>query len=207
MIGPPSSGHDKRGHSNTLNHDMEAPFWLPQFLYPRPMPQNSIAGDRLHPTHDTARFAVNSIQRWWDEMGASRFPKARKLMLTADGGGSNSSRNRLWKVELQGLANEIGLPIHICHFPPGTSKWNKIEHRLFCFITKNWRGRPLESHQAIVELISSTKTNTGLTVRAALDENEYETGIKVTDEELGRVNLIRSDFHGDWNYSIKPQRK
>jgi hypothetical protein len=158
-------------------------------------------------THDTARFAVNSIQRWWDEMGASRFPKARKLMLTADGGGSNSSRNRLWKVELQGLANEIGLPIHICHFPPGTSKWNKIEHRLFCFITKNWRGRPLESHQAIVELISSTKTNTGLTVRAALDENEYETGIKVTDEELGRVNLIRSDFHGDWNYSIKPQRK
>ncbi len=127
-------------------------------------------------------------------------------MITADGGGSNSSRNRLWKVELQELANDLGLPLHICHFPPGTSKWNKIEHRMFCFITKNWRGRPLTSHQTIVELISNTTTDTGLIVRAALDENEYETGIKVSDEELSQVKLKRSEFHGEWNYTIRPRK-
>lgn len=158
-------------------------------------------------TSDTAQFAVASIRRWWNEMGAARFPRARKLMITADGGGSNSSRNRLWKVSLQELADETGIPLHVCHFPPGTSKWNKIEHRLFCFITKNWRGRPLECHETIVQLISNTTTDAGLTVRAALDLTEYETGIKVSDEELARVKLKRATFHGEWNYTIRPHRK
>jgi hypothetical protein len=157
-------------------------------------------------THDTARFAIASIRRWWTEMGAARFPRARKLMITADGGGSNSSRNRLWKVALQELSDELALPLHIRHFPPGTSKWNKIEHRLFSFITKNWRGRPLTSIQTIVELIGNTTTDTGLIVRAALDNTEYETGIKVSDEQLAHVNLKRSEFHGDWNYTIRPRK-
>jgi len=157
-------------------------------------------------THDTARFAAASIRRWWTEMGATRFPRARKLMITADGGGSNSSRNRLWKVALQELADELELPLHVCHFPPGTSKWNKIEHRMFCFITNNWRGRPLTSLQTIVELIGNTTTNAGLLVRAELDESEYETGIKVSDEQLAQVNLKRSDFHGEWNYMIRPRK-
>lgn len=157
-------------------------------------------------THDTAQFAVASIRRWWTEMGVARFPRPRKLMITADGGGSNSSRNRLWKVTLQELADELGLPLYVCHFPPGTSKWNKIEHRLFSFITQNWRGRPLRSLQTIVELIGNTTTETGLIVRAALDEAEYETGIKVTDEQLTHVNLKRSNFHGDWNYTIRPRK-
>jgi hypothetical protein len=155
-------------------------------------------------THDTARFATASIRRWWNEMGAARFPRARKLMITADGGGSNSSRNRLWKIALQELADELALPLHVCHFPPGTSKWNKIEHRMFCFITNNWRGRPLTSVQTIVQLISNTTTIAGLVVRAALDDNEYETGIKVSDEQLAQVSLKRSDFHGEWNYTIRP---
>jgi hypothetical protein len=131
--------------------------------------------------HDTAQFAAASIRRWWQEMGCRRFPRATKLMITADGGGSNSSRNRLWKVALQDLANDLDLALQVCHFPPGTSKWNKIEHRLFCFITKNWRGRPLTSYEVIVNLIGSTTTKTGLTVRAALDTNEYPTGIEVAD--------------------------
>jgi hypothetical protein len=157
--------------------------------------------------HDTAQFAVNSVLRWWKEMGAKRFPRARELMITADGGGSNSSRSRLWKVALQGLADDTGLTLHICHFPPGTSKWNKIEHRMFSFITKNWRGRPLTSYAAIVNLISNTTTAKGLIVKAALDRTQYETGIKVSDEELSRVLLTRSEFHGEWNYSIKPRKK
>jgi len=156
--------------------------------------------------HDTARFAARSICRWWEEMGAQRFPRARDLLITADGGGSNSHRSRLWKVALQELADEIGLRLSVCHFPPGTSKWNKVEHRLFCFITKNWRGKPLVSRQAIVELIGSTTTRQGLTVRAALDTNRYETGIKVSDSELAKVKLTRHDFHGDWNYTIKPRK-
>lgn len=157
-------------------------------------------------SHDTARFAVASIRRWWHEMGVARFPTVRKLMITADGGGSNGSRSRLWKVALQDLANDLELPLHICHFPPGTSKWNKIEHRLFCFITKNWRGRPLISYQAIVELISSTTTLSGLLVRAALDDTEYETGIKVSDHDLAQVRLTPNDFHGEWNYVIRPHQ-
>ena len=156
--------------------------------------------------HDTARFAAESIRHWWAEMGAKRFPRARQLLIAADGGGSNSHRSRLWKIALQELADEIDLKLSVCHFPPGTSKWNKIEHRLFSFITKNWRGKPLVSRQAIVELISSTTTRKGLTVRAALDTHTYETGIKVSDDELARVKLKRHDFHGDWNYSIKPAK-
>jgi transposase len=156
---------------------------------------------------DTALFAAQSIQRWWEEMGAARFPKARELLITADGGGSNSHRSRLWKVALQQLADETGLKLCVCHFPPGTSKWNKIEHRLFSFITQNWRGRPLVSRQAIVELISNTTTRQGLTVRAALDTNIYETGIKVSDAELAQIRMTRHEFHGDWNYTITPQKK
>jgi hypothetical protein len=156
--------------------------------------------------HDTAEFACASILRWWNEMGAARFPRATELMITADGGGSNSSRNRLWKKSLQCLANDLGMTLKICHFPPGTSKWNKIEHRLFCFITKNWRGRPLTTYEVIVNLIASTTTKKGLIVRAALDPREYETGITVSDEELEHLHLTRAKFHGEWNYSIKPQR-
>jgi len=156
--------------------------------------------------HDTAEFAAASIRRWWMEMGATRFPKATKLMITADGGGSNSSRNRLWKLSLQSLADELGLQLQVCHFPPGTSKWNKIEHRLFCFITKNWRGRPPINYQTIVNLIASTTTKTGLTVRAALDEKPYETGIAVTDEQLAQLKITPNEFHGEWNYAIRPRR-
>jgi hypothetical protein len=154
--------------------------------------------------HDTAEFAVASIRRWWRAMGSRRFPHATKLMITADGGGSNSSRNRLWKITLQGLANELALTLQICHFPPGTSKWNKIEHRLFCFITKNWRGRPLVSYQTVVNLIASTTTKTGLKVQAAIDSAHYETGIKVSKAQLERVNLTPDPFHGEWNYTIAP---
>ena len=157
--------------------------------------------------HDTARFAANSIRRWWTQMGHRRFPRATGLLITADGGGSNSHRSRLWKVSLQALADKLELKLHVCHFPPGTSKWNKIEHRLFSFITKNWRGKPLASHQAIVNLIAGTTTRTGLTVKAAIDRNQYETKIKVSDEELARVKLKRHEFHGDWNYTISPKRK
>ncbi len=157
--------------------------------------------------HDTAQFATNSIRRWWQEMGQGRFPRASELLITADGGGSNGHRSRLWKVSLQALADELGLTLLVCHFPPGTSKWNKIEHRLFSVITQNWRGRPLVSRQAIVSLIASTTTSTGLVVKAALDTNHYETAIKVSDEELAQLRLQRHEFHGDWNYTISPRRK
>jgi hypothetical protein len=155
--------------------------------------------------HDTAEFAAASIRRWWEEMGCERFPRATELLITADGGGSNSSRSRLWKVALQALADTLGLRLHVCHFPPGTSKWNKIEHRLFCFLTKNWRGRPLTSYAAIVNLISHTTTSQGLVVRAALDRQQYETGKKVSDEELAKLKLTKAEFHGEWNYTIKPR--
>ena len=156
--------------------------------------------------HDTAQFAVNSIRRWWNEMGQQRFPRARELLITADGGGSNSHRSRLWKVSLQGLADELGIGLFVCHFPPGTSKWNKIEHRLFSFITKNWRARPLVSLEVIVNLIASTTTRTGLVVKAALDTNRYPTKIKVSDEQLGRLRLKPHAFHGEWNYTLSPRR-
>jgi Rhodopirellula transposase DDE domain len=155
-------------------------------------------------SRDTAEFAVESIRRWWYRMGSAVYPAARELLITADSGGSNGSRNRLWKVCLQELADETGLKIAVCHFPPGTSKWNKIEHRLFCHITENWRGRPLVDHAVVVNLIGSTRTRTGLRVESALDSNTYQKGIKVTDQELESVRLERDQFHGDWNYTIKP---
>ena len=157
--------------------------------------------------HDTARFAANSIRRWWQQMGRKRFPHATDLLITADGGGSNGSRSRLWKLCLQELADDLGIALIVCHFPPGTSKWNKIEHRLFSFITQNWRGRPLVSHQSIVSLIAATTSRTGLLVKAALDTARYETGIKVSDQELARIQLHPHAFHGDWNYTIKPRRR
>jgi len=155
-------------------------------------------------SHDTAEFSVNAIRAWWDEMGASRYANASCLLITADGGGSNGYRLRLWKVELQKLANELGFPIHVCHFPPGTSKWNKIEHRLFSFITKNWRGKPLYSHHVIVNLISATTTKTGLKVLCRLDDNFYAKGRRVSDKELDQVKHHPDDFLGDWNYAIYP---
>ena len=157
--------------------------------------------------HDTARFAAEAIQRWWRKMGVKRHPRARELLITADGGGSNGSRNRLWKVALQDLANTLTIPIRVCHFPPGTSKWNKIEHRMFCHITQNWRGRPLISHEVIINLIAATTTCKGLAIQAELDEGCYPIGIKVSDEELARVSLQPDKFHGDWNYRIVPTRK
>lgn len=153
-------------------------------------------------TADTAAFAVEAIRRWWYSMGQPRFPEATKLLITADAGGSNGHRVRLWKVELAKLAKETGLAITVCHYPPGTSKWNKIEHRMFSFISMNWRGRPLVSYRTIVELIANTTTTKGLTIRAQEDFNYYETGTKVTDAELAAVPLTRHEFHGDWNYSI-----
>jgi transposase len=158
--------------------------------------------------HDTAQFAVESIRRWWRHMGQGCYPHAQAVLITADGGGSNASRNRLWKVELQKLADETGLAIYVRHLPPGTSKWNKIEHRMFCHITENWRGRPLINHEVIVNLIGNTTTATGLTIQAALDNNTYPIGIAVSDQDLQAVNLIPAKFHGkDWNYAIKPQQQ
>lgn len=153
--------------------------------------------------HDTASFAVQTIRRWWFTMGKPRYPDARELTITADGGGSNGHRVRLWKLELGRLAAETGLNIRVCHFPPGTSKWNKIEHRLFSFITMNWRAKPLISHEVIVSLIAATKTRSGLTVRAELDTNPYPKGIAVSDADLATVPIERADFHGDWNYCIR----
>jgi len=153
---------------------------------------------------DTAEFAVASIRRWWDELGDRRHPRAQRLLITADCGGSNSSRNRLWKVELQQLSNELGVEIEVCHFPPGTSKWNKIEHRLFCHVTRNWQGQPLQDYQMIVNLIGSTTTETGLKVYAELDASKYEKGRKVSDEEFALIRLRPAKFHGDWNYVIRP---
>jgi len=154
--------------------------------------------------HDTAAFAVASIRHWWRAMGRRAYPRARRLLITADAGGSNGPRVRLWKVELQKLANRLRLPISVCHFPPGTSKWNKIEHRLFSFITKNWRGRPLVSHAVIVNLIAATTTPTGLRVRARLDTRRYPSGLTVSREAVDAVQLRPDAFHGDWNYTILP---
>ena len=155
--------------------------------------------------HDTAEFAVESIRRWWRWMGRLRYPRAKRMLITADGGGSNGSRVRLWKLALQRLVNEIGIPVSVCHFPPGTSKWNKIEHRMFCHISQNWRGRPLISREVIIALIGSTTTKQGLKIKAVLDERPYEAGIKVSKAELAQVKLEPADFHGEWNYKIRPQ--
>ena len=155
--------------------------------------------------HDTAAFAVESIRRWWNSMGQAVYPQATRLLITADSGGSNGARVRLWKLELQKLADETGLRIAVSHLPPGTSKWNKIEHRLFSFISQNWRGKPLVSHEVIVNLIAGTTTNTGLTVHSELDTDTYPPGIKVSNEEVAQIDLRRDKFHGDWNYTIHPR--
>ena len=155
--------------------------------------------------HDTAEFAVESIRRWWREMGQPLYPKAARLLITADCGGSNGYRVRWWRIQLQKLADELGLTIQVCPFPPGTSKWNKIEHRMFCYITQNWRGRPLLSREVVVNLIGNTTTAGGLKIPAALDENTYQPGIKVSDQELAELAIEREDFHGEWNYKIMPR--
>jgi hypothetical protein len=165
---------------------------------------NNVGWVSVGTDHDTASFAVNAIRSWWRTMGKKRYPKAGRLMITADGGGSNGYRVRLWKVELQKLANELDRPITVCHLPPGTSKWNKIEHRLFSFITINWRGKPLRSYRTIVQLIAATTTEAGLKVRAQLDEKKYPKGVKVSNAQLAAVNLAPHIFHGDWNYTISP---
>lgn len=157
--------------------------------------------------HDTAAFAVHSIRGWWNTMGQAEYPRARRLLITADGGGSNGSRVRLWKVELQKLADETGLAISVCHLPPGTSKWNKIEHRLFSFISQNWRGRPLVSHEVIVNLIAATTTKTGLRVRCRLDTSIYPAGLKVSDKEMAAIHIQQDTFHGEWNYTILPANR
>jgi transposase len=157
--------------------------------------------------HDTSTFAVETVRRWWKSMGSQRHPQAKRLLITADGGGSNGSRVRLWKVELQTLANELGIPISVSHFPPGTSKWNKIEHRLFAFISQNWRGKPLISHEVIVNLIADTTTTTGLQVRAELDTGMYPVGRQVSPREVAEVNISHASFHGEWNYTISPQER
>jgi hypothetical protein len=155
--------------------------------------------------HDTAEFAVESIRRWWRWMGRRHYPQAKRLLITADSGGSNGARVRLWKWELQQLADQTGLEISVCHFPPGTSKWNKIEHRLFSFISQNWRGKPLISHQVIIDLIAATTTTTGLTVKSKIDTNIYERGLKVSDKQMDELQLRREKFHGDWNYKLLPR--
>jgi hypothetical protein len=155
--------------------------------------------------HDTAAFAVQTIRRWWHDIGRQRYPNAQRLVITADGGGSNGVRVRLWKWELQRLANELGIAIEVHHLPPGTSKWNKIEHRLFSFISMNWRATPLVSYRVIIDLISATTTKTGLSVRCELDPTEYARGIAVSDAEMEALNLVRDNFHGEWNYTIRPQ--
>ncbi len=156
--------------------------------------------------HNTAQFAVETIRRWWHAMGVKVYPEAQKLLITADSGGSNARRCRLWKVALQDLADTLGLAISVCHLPPGTSKWNKIEHRMFCHITENWRGRPLRSRATVVNLIGNTTTRTGLHIEAALDSNSYPTGIEVSDEELAAVRIRKHPFHGEWNYTISPRQ-
>lgn len=156
-------------------------------------------------SRDTAEFAVEAIRRWWMQLGKKRYNKPKRLLITADSGGSNGHRNRLWKFELQKLADETGMIIEVCHYPPGTSKWNKIEHRLFCHITRNWRGVPLESHRVVVNLVSSTRTEEGLEVHCRLDANEYAKGRKISDKEMKQIRLKRNAFHGDWNYEIRPK--
>lgn len=157
-------------------------------------------------SRDTAEFAVEAIRRWWKRLGKKRYQDARRLLITADSGGSNGNRNRLWKYELQKLADHTGMVIEVCHYPPGTSKWNKIEHRLFCHITRNWRGVPLESHQVVVNLVGSTRTGEGLEVHCTLDEASYEKGRKISDAEMDELKIKRNAFHGDWNYEIHPRR-
>ena len=169
--------------------------------------EHNEAGVLVGISHDTAQFAVAAIRRWWERLGRQRYRSPKRLLITADSGGSNSSRARLWKWELQQFADETGLIVEVCHYPPGTSKWNKIEHRLFCHITRNWQGVPLETLEIVVNLIGSTRTREGLEVHAWLDENTYEKGVKVTDAQMADLAIKRSNFHGDWNYEIHPRAR
>ncbi len=209
LVGEYSNGgreyHEKGRPTRTQVHDFidpEMPKAIPYGVY-------DLGGDEgwvsVGNDADTAAFAVATIGRWWAQMGRARYPKATKLLVCADAGGSNGYRVRAWKVELAKLASDTGLEITVCHYPPGTSKWNKIEHRMFSFITMNWRGRPLTSYRTIVELIANTTTRKGLTIQADLDEGYYPTGVKVTNKELAAVPLTRHDFHGDWNYTVHPE--
>ena len=165
------------------------------------------AGVNVGVDHDTSEFAVESIARWWRLMGKRAYPDATELLITADGGGSNASRSRLWKLEMQRFSDRSGLAISVSHFPPGTSKWNKVEHRLFCHITENWRGRPLVDRETVVPLIGSVRTTTGLTVKARLDTRQYPTGIKVSDADMEALHMTREVFHGEWNYTLHPRGK
>jgi hypothetical protein len=184
--------------------DPDVPKAVPRGVYDL---QHNLGWVTVGCSHDTASFAVESIRRWWREMGHALYPQAEQVLLCADSGGSNGYRIRLWKVELQRWANEAGLDVTVCHYPPGTSKWNKIEHRLFSYITMNWRGRPLVSYQVVVNLIAATTTKTGLRVQADLDTEVYPTKVKVTDEQLASIDLHPHHFHGEWNYTIKHQRE
>ncbi len=187
-------------------HDFPDPAWgkaIPHGVYD---PTTNEGWVSVGTDHDTSAFAVQSIRGWWTRMGRERYPEATELLITADGGGSNDRRRRQWKTELQGLATETGLAIAVCHFPPGTSQWNQIEHRMFCHLTQNWRGRPLISHEVIVNLIGSTTTKTGLTIQAVLDTESYPTQVQISDEEFAAVRLERDEFHGEWNYTIRPSR-
>ncbi len=183
-------------------------FQIPEFGRAVPYGVYDIAGNTgwvsVGIDHDTASFAVNAIRRWWQSMGWARYPEARSLLITADCGGSNGARVRLWKHELQALANELRLTITVCHLPPGTSKWNKIEHRLFSFITQNWRGKPLVSYQTIVQLIAATTTRTGLSVKSEIDNATYPAGVKVSDADMANINITPHEFHAEWNYTITP---
>ena len=199
--------YSKSGEPTLVNcHD----FLDPQFGRVNPFgiydPTKNEGWVNLGIDHDTAEFAVESIRRWWQKMGIIHYPNASKLFITCDGGGSNGYRVRLWKTSLQNLSNETGLTIHVSHFPPGTSKWNKIEHRLFSHISMNWRGKPLLNYEVIVNLIANTKTNTGLTVRCELDTNSYEKSIKIPDKEFANLSIEKDDFHGEWNYYISPKK-
>jgi transposase len=197
-----------RGHPEPVRvHD----FAIPELGKVSPYGVYDIAANtgwiNLGITSDTAAFAVESIRRWWFELGQARYKRARKILITADCGGSNGARVRLWKSELQKLADQTRLSITVAHLPPGTSKWNRIEHRLFAFITQNWRGKPLVTHEVIIQLIANTTTTTGLTVQCRLDENDYEKGVKVSDTDMAALNIAPSNFHGEWNYTIAPRRK
>jgi transposase len=197
-----------RGHPEPVRvHD----FAIPELGKVSPYGVYDIAANtgwiNLGITSDTAAFAVESIRRWWFELGQARYKRARKILITADCGGSNGARVRLWKSELQKLADQTRLSITVAHLPPGTSKWNRIEHRLFAFITQNWRGKPLVTHEVIIQLIANTTTTTGLTVQCRLDENDYEKGVKVSDTDMAALNITPSNFHGEWNYTIAPRRK
>ena len=197
-----------RGHPEPVRvHD----FAIPELGKVSPYGVYDIAANtgwiNLGITSDTAAFAVESIRRWWFELGQARYKRARKILITADCGGSNGARVRLWKSELQKLADQTRLSITVAHLPPGTSKWNRIEHRLFAFITQNWRGKPLVTHEVIIQLIANTTTTTGLTVQCRLDENDYEKGVKVSDADMAALNITPSNFHGEWNYTIAPRRK